>query len=71
MRASWVGFSWKLARSPGSPSSTPALRKCSPMEVLPAPEGPATSVVVPRSHPVATISSRWAMPLRSRSSLGL
>ena len=40
IRASWVGFSWNVASTPGSPLSAPWNRKCSPMSVLPAPVGP-------------------------------
>ena len=45
--ASWTGFSCRLAITPGSPFAAPLKMKWSPINVLPAPDGPATSVELP------------------------
>ena len=48
IRSSWLGFSWKDAIKLGSPARAPAKTQCMPIRVLPTPEGPSTSVVLPR-----------------------
>ncbi len=45
--SSWTGFSCRDAITPGSPFATPLKMKWSPIKVLPAPDGPATSVELP------------------------
>ncbi len=46
-RASWEGFSCRLAITPGSSWAAPLVMKCRPIRVFPIPEGPAQSVVEP------------------------
>ena len=48
IRSSWAGFSWKVAKSTGSPVLAPEKTKCRARRVLPAPDGPAMSVEAPR-----------------------
>ncbi len=66
IRCSWVGFSWRVAITPGSPRRAPAKMKCSPMTVFPDPVGPATSVEAPGQKPSASIASRASRPLEIR-----
>ena len=44
---SWLGFSCSDAITPGSLFAAPLKMKWSPIKVLPAPDGPATSVELP------------------------